>query len=115
MPVVNNMKTEPAISWKILHYQRWHLNLRSHCTGKKLYICFSLLFLTFQVDEKYPNTGKMYMYSVHHKIEWDFWKYFVAEENLTRPKDDFLELPQWFVPDCSQLGRPDDCEHGSLT
>ena len=38
----------------------------------------------------------------------------MVEQNLTRPKDDLLESPQSSVPDCSRLGRPDDCEYGSL-
>ena len=43
---VNNMKTEPAItSWKILHYQRWQLNLRSHC--RQTVACYSPLFSKF--------------------------------------------------------------------
>ena len=25
-----------------------------------------------------------------------------------------MESPQWSVQDCSRLGRPDDCEYGSL-
>ena len=43
---VNNRKTEPAItSWKILHYQRWQPNLRSHC--RQTVACYSPLFFKF--------------------------------------------------------------------
>ena len=39
----------------------------------------------------------------------------MVKQNLTCPNDDLkLELPQSSVPDCSRLGRPDDCEYGSL-
>ena len=87
MPMVNNMKTGPAILlWKILHH---HLRFHSVC---KLHVDLRYSKGFQKLLRSSQNTGKMYTIK-SHKI---FWKDSVVEQNLTHPKDNFWSyLNRW--------------------